>query len=102
MTESTNITKTKDPSRIAAGKKLVEWNKRNKQKILEKTDALRDAETPLTPQDDSSKESTRDFSIAGVGIISILAIGVLVYYFHTPTEKKIAKKENEDDIFKMK
>ena len=103
MTESKAITKTKNPSRISAGKKLAEWNKMNKQKILEKTDT-QDVEKTPTPQDDS-KESIRDFSIAGVGIISILAIGILIYYYKatSSTERKIEKeKKNEDNIFIMK
>ena len=103
MTEPKNITKPKDPTRIAAGKKLADWNKTNKQKILDKTD-VQDAEKSPTLQDDSSKESIRDdFSIVGVvGII--LAIGILIYYkTSSPTELKIEKeKKNEDNIFIMK
>ena len=92
------VTKTKHPGRVAAGKRTAELNRKRKE------DLLNNHKTVPT-QVDSGTESVPggDSSWKYGGAVAILAvIGVALYLYH---EKKPAPPKallNNDDIFCMR
>ena len=59
-TQVTTVTKQKNPGRIQAGKKLVEWNRRNKQKIHEN----KDTEAQVKSTEEITGESKQESPVA--------------------------------------
>ena len=93
------VTKLKNEGRVAAGKRLAEWNRKNKENLLKNKEKVESS-------DDSSassvqQEPTSQTIIYGSGVFVIFAvIGVALYIYHG---KKSAPTTTsaEPDIFCM-
>ena len=94
--EIKQITKVKNPGRQKAGHKLVEWNRKNKDDLQknQKQEPIK-SQSSVDPSEISTSKSpssvepseisaikcrSNDTYMIGVGILSILAIGLLVYF----------------------
>ena len=91
------VTKVKNEGRQKAGHKLVEWNRKNKENLNKN-------QKQEPTQDDSSVESSKISTVksseistvkksndvyfyCGIGFLSIITIGILVYFKFNPPKK---------------
>ena len=89
MTETTKqVTKEKNPGRVKAGHRLREWNLKNKEDVLKNqkqeptTETLSEISTSKSSEINTSKSQPKSYGVhmIGVGILSVLAIALLVYF----------------------
>ena len=94
--EIKQVTKVKNPGRQKSGYKLVEWNRKNmdnlqknqKQEPINSQSSVEPSEISTIKSQSSVEPSeisaikylSNDTYMIGVGILSILAIGLLVYF----------------------
>ena len=102
MTEQ--VTKSKNEGRVAAGKRLVEWNRKNKENLVknkeqvESSDLTRDAGDQQEPQSQTS-------TVLYGGLAIVVVIGVALYVYRkkpAPLTTSAAPPSNNDDIFRMR
>ena len=116
VTTTEKKTKPKDPGRIAAGKKLAEYNK----KAREAKKAGREAEIPKQNKDEIPKENNEQGSFSLTQILSVVSIVVslagLYYkrkelmsfvkpeknYFQAPPREEILGRQREAEERKLK
>ena len=99
-TQVTTVTKQKSAGRIQAGKKLAEWNRRNKQKIHENKDT--EAQTKSTEEitEESKHESAVAISdtkskpvITVVGFVTgVSIVGYMLYRKWNSTKQRSTKQ----------
>ena len=78
--EDQKITKPKDPARVERDKKLAECNRQNKVNLSKTKDAkIQDA-----------RPCSYNAYMYGVGALSILAIGLIIFNFYGKDKSKIA------------
>ena len=94
--EIKQVTKVKNPGRQKSGYKLVEWNRKNKEDLQknQKQEPI-NSQSSVEPSEISTIKSpssvepseisavkcrSNDTYMIGVGILSIVAIGLLVYF----------------------
>ena len=94
----TIVTKQKNPNRVAAGKRLAEYNKRNKeekQKMKEVTD---------TPQEATPKEVTKETEETNtpyyifLGGLGLLSFGYIYKKFLQPKQVKPKEPEKTKEV----
>lgn len=101
---SEQVVKAKNEGRVAAGKKLAEWNRKNKEDLLKNKNQINSsADAGTNEASPSTSLSTfSSSSVYGIGAAVALA-GIAVFYFWkrntTPVAQPVAKPEN--DIFRM-
>ena len=100
MTETTKqVTKEKNPGRVKAGHKLREWNLKNKEDLLKNqkqeptTETLSEISTSKSSEINTSKSQPKSYGVhmIGVGILSVLAIALLVYFKMSEKTAELAK-----------
>lgn len=108
MEESNQVITKKNEGRVAASKRLAEWNRKNKadlQKNMGKSSSSDDQEPASGPH-----KSMDNVYLYGVGTLAVLAIGVGVWYkfagknggeSHKPTPEPQQKDKPHPAIFKM-
>ena len=106
--EIKQVTKVKNPGRQKSGYKLVEWNRKNKENLQknQKQEPI-NSQSSVEPSEISTIKSpssvepseisavkcrSNDTYMIGVGILSIVAIGLLVY-FKMPSKSEASIKE---------
>ena len=111
--EIKQVTKVKNPGRQKSGYKLVEWNRKNKEDLQknQKQEPI-NSQSSVEPSEISTIKSpssvepseisavkcrSNDTYMIGVGILSILAIGLLVY-FKMPSKSKTETSIKEKPI----
>ena len=106
--EIQKVTKEKNPNRVAAGKKSYETHMiKLKGDILSgsstsnatpSTSNTTSSTSNTTPSDTSSTKSSSSSYVAhmyGVGILSILAVGLCVFYYYSDDIKGDKKKKKD-------
>ena len=102
MTEQ--VTKVKNEGRVAAGKRLVEWNRKNKENLVKNREEVASSDSPSAPSDQHEPQSRASTVIYGGGALAILVVGVgfALYLYHEkkpiPTTHPL---ESNNDIFSM-
>ena len=96
MTETTKqVTKEKNPGRVAAGHKLKEWNLKNKEDLRknQKQEPTSEISTSKSSEINTSKSQPKSYGVhmIGVGILSVLAIALLVYFKMSEKTAELAK-----------
>ena len=106
--EKREVTRIKNPGRVAAGKRLVEWNRKKKEKLTknlkEEPDQDISSQNQVNLSTSSSSIKSYDTHMYGVGILTIFVIGCIVLYYKYPRSSAGKNKvihNNDDDIFKM-
>ena len=101
--ERIQVTKPKHPGRVESGKRLVEWNRKNKENILKEPNQVAknlEQEPAKEPnQEPGQVGKSYDAHMVGVGALAILAIGLLVYFHQKSPGKLQAEKPEKDIIF---
>lgn len=106
---SEQVVKTKNDGRVAAGKRLAEWNRKNKEDLLKNKNQVNSSAAAgtneVSPSTSSSTSSSTfsSSSVYGIGAAVALA-GIAVVFLwkrntSNPTPQPVAKPEN--DIFRM-
>ena len=97
--------KTKNPKRVEQGKRLAEWNKKNKQKLLTKV-----SEQIEPPIETSSQKNINYWFLGGTVVVGGLVIGVLYFtqrgaqvepHVPTPQVPEPQAPEPQADVFDM-
>ena len=87
--EIKQVTKVKNPGRQKSGYKLVEWNRKNKEDLQKnqkqepinsQSSVDKSPSSIETSEISTIKCQSKDTYMIGVGSLSILAIGLLVYF----------------------
>ena len=111
--EIKQVTKVKNPGRQKSGYKLVEWNRKNKEDLQknQKQEPI-NSQSSVEPSEISTIKSpssvepseisavkcrSNDTYMIGVGILSIVAIGLLVY-FKMPSKSKTETSIKEKPV----
>ena len=96
----TKVTTVKNPNRVAAGKKLAEYNKKKKENLKQSNDPEPekvDETEPSTPVQPTSM-SYATYLYTGVGLLILGGVAVLVFLQKKPSEpvviqpSKVTKK----------
>ena len=95
------VTKPKSKGRVAAGKQLVEWNRKNKADLL-KNKAQVDSSDASSVQVPTSPESTHTVFYSG-GLTILVGVGFALYFYFygkksIPTTHPL---KSNNDIFCM-
>ena len=88
MTEEV-ITREKHPGCVAQGHRLAALMKKRKEKIL------RNKEQPTEQSTVQSNAQSNDTYVYGVGILTVLAIGVCVFFAYNTSQAANKKQVNE-------
>lgn len=94
------VTKPKSEGRIAAGKRLVEWNRKNKEDLLKNKDQVASSDNSSklsSEQQPISNLSSNSWQYAVPIIVFVVGAAGIYFYYRKP---KIPKVDN-NDIFCM-
>ena len=98
---SEQVTKSKNEGRVAAGKRLVEWNRKNKENLVKNREQVASSVPSRDAGDQQEPQSQTSTVFYGGGALVVLAvIGVALYHVKKPAPPK-ALSNNDDDIFCM-
>ena len=100
MTEQ--VTKSKNEGRVAAGKRLVEWNRKNKENLVKNREHVASSSDSSVP----SAQQSHHTVFHGGGALAVLVVGVSValYLYRGKTSDSTPSKAPpapEHDIFRM-
>ena len=102
---SEQVVKTKNDGRVAAGKRLAEWNRKNKEDLLKNKNQMNSSAAVGTNEvsPNTSLSTFSSSSVYGIGAAVALA-GIAVVFLwkrntSNPTPQPVVKPEN--DIFRM-
>ena len=105
------VTKPKSEGRVAAGKRLVEWNRKNKENLVKNREEVVSSDAPSAPSGQQEPQSQASTVFYGSGALAVV-VGVVALYFYrgkiasrlgtstldsTPSETA----SNDNDIFCM-
>ena len=101
MTEQ--VTKVKNEGRVAAGKRLVEWNRKQKENLVKNREAVASSDLPSASSDQQEPQSHHTV-VYGSGALAVIVIVIALYLYR----EKIASDStpskappSEPDIFRM-
>ena len=101
MTEQ--VTKVKNEGRVAAGKRLVEWNRKNKENLVKNREQVASSVPSRDAGDQQEPQSQTSTVFYGGGALAVLAvIGVALYLYRGKTSDSTPSKAPpapEHDIF---
>lgn len=102
MTEQVTL-KTKNEGRVAAGKRLVEWNRKNKSNLLNNKDQ-EPTNAESSDLSSSQQEPTSHASSARYcgGAAIVLGIVIALYFYQRKKPALAPATTKVDDIFCMK
>ena len=99
------VTKPKSEGRVAAGKRLVEWNRKNKENLVKNLEKAASSDSPSAPSAQQEPQSQTSTVFYGGGALAVLAvIGVALYLYRGKTSDSTPSKAPpapEHDIFRM-
>ena len=102
MTEQ--VTKFENEGRVAAGKRLVEWNRKNKENLVKNREEVASSVSPSAPSDQQEPQSHHTVLYSG-GALAVLVVGAALYLYRgkiasdsTPSKPPAP---SEPDIFRM-
>ena len=100
------VTKPKSEGRVAAGKRLVEWNRKNKENLVKREKAA-SSDSPSAPSAQQEPQSQTSTVFYGGGALAILVVGVgfALYLYRgkiaSDSTSSKAPPAPENDIFCM-
>ena len=100
------VTKPKSEGRVAAGKRLVEWNRKNKENLVKNReevatsgDSSNLASAPSDQQEPQSQTSTVFYGGGALAVLAVIRVALYLYHEKKPVPPKALS--NNDDIFCM-
>ena len=98
---SEQVTKSKNEGRVAAGKRLVEWNRKNKENLVKNKGQVESSDLAGDQQEPQSQTSTVLYG--GLAIVVVISVALYVYRKKSaPLTTSAAPPSNNDDIFCMR
>ena len=107
---SEQVTKSKNEGRFAAGKRLVEWNRKNKENLVKNKEQVESSNLSSDQQVESSNlssdqqepQSQTSTVVYGGALAIVVVVGVALYLYRgkKPAPPSSAPSNN-DDIFCM-
>ena len=82
MDTGQQITRPKHPGRQAAGKRLAEWNRKNKEDLLKNKDEV-PAQVPSSGAQVVKEQSSHTLKYSGLGIILLICVAGGGIYFYS-------------------
>ena len=101
---SEQVTKSKNEGRVAAGKRLVEWNRKNKENLVKNKEQVESSDLTRDAGDQQEPQSQTSTVLCG-GLAIVVVIGVALYVYRkkpAPLTTSAAPPSNNDDIFCMR
>ena len=99
MTEQ--VTKVKNEGRVAAGKRLVEWNRKNKENLVKNREEVASSGNSSNLSSDQEPQSHHTV-VYGSGALAVLVdVGVALYLYREKTTPSKPPPAPEHDIFCM-
>ena len=95
---SEQVTKSKNEGRVAAGKRLVEWNRKNKENLVKNKEQVESSNLSSDQQEPQSQTST---VVYGGALAIVAVIGVALYIYRKKPAPPSSAPSNNDDIFCM-
>ena len=92
------VTKSKNEGRVAAGKRLAEWNRKNKENLLKNKEQVETSTSSSASEVNSSvgKVPTSQLALGGVAVV----IGIAIVFWKRRSTPQEAPKI-DGDIFRM-
>ena len=72
MTEQ--VTKVKNEGRVTAGKRLVEWNRKNKENLVKNREKVASSDLPSAPRAQQEPQSRTSTVVYGGGAVAMLIL----------------------------
>ena len=98
---SEQVTKPKSKGRVAAGKRLVEWNRKHKEDLLKNREQVAISDPTRDAGDQQEPQSQTSTVVYGGALAIVVVIGVALYIYRKkpapPTTSPAPS--NNDDIF---
>ena len=106
---SEQVTKSKNEGRVAAGKRLVEWNRKNKENLVKNKEQVESSNLSSDQQEPQSQTSSdqqepqiQTSTVAYGGALAIVVVvGVAIYVYRKKPAPPSSAPSNNDDIFCM-
>ena len=101
---SEQVTKSKNEGRVAAGKRLVEWNRKNKENLVKNKEQVESSDPTRDAGDQQEPQSQTSTVVYGGALAIVVVIGVALYVYRkkpAPLTTSAAPSSNNDDIFCM-
>ena len=104
MDSKEQVTKSKNEGRVAAGKRLAEWNRKNKENLVknkEQVSSSGESSKPTSAQEPASPTSNTSM-LAGAALVALAAAAIFFFMKKSiPTPQKVKPAAPDDDIFRM-
>ena len=84
------VTKPKNEGRVAAGKRLADWNRKNKENLLKNKEQVKSSGEPSAPtsaQEPSSSAPSVSARAATLYVAAVAAIGLVAWILWTQKKK---------------
>ena len=106
---SEQVTKSKNEGRVAAGKRLVEWNRKNKENLVKNKEQVESSNLSSDQQVESSNlssdqqepQSQTSTVVYGGALAIVAVISVALYIYRKKPAPPSSAPSNNDDIFCM-
>ena len=103
------VTKTKHPGRVAAGKRVAGWNRKNKENLVKNKEQVESSNLSSDQQVESSNlssdqqepKSQTSTVVYGGALAIVVVIGVALYIYRKKPAPPSSVPSNNDDIFCM-
>ena len=95
---SEQVTKSKNEGRVASGKRLAEWNRKNKENLVKNKEQVESSNLSSDQQEPQSQTST---VVYGGALAIVAIIGVALYIYRKKPAPPSSAPSNNDDIFCM-
>ena len=103
---SEQVTKSKNEGRVASGKRLVEWNRKNKENLVKKNKEQVDQratqlQSSNLSSDQQEPQSQTSTVVYGGALAIVVVVGVALYVYRKKPAPPSSAPSNNDDIFCM-
>ena len=99
------VTKTKHPGRVASGKRLAGWNRKNKENLVKNKEQVESSdqqvESSNLSSDQQEPQSQTSTVVYGGALAIVAVIGVALYIYRKKSAPPSSAPSNNDDIFCM-
>ena len=97
MSSTEQVTNPKHPGRQAAGKRLAEWNRKNKENLLKNKDKV----PAQVSSSGDQVQSSHTLKYSGLGIILLICVaGGGIYFYSRKTPPESASEPPKEEVKK--